>query len=122
MDFKIREDRQRRVGRGLTTEREAYFQLMQQGHSSREACGIVGTNVRTGKRWRNGWHSPPNARKPVPPIHMEVPASGPPRFLREDDRIHMADRLREGASVRTITAELGPSPAVPNNAARAPSP
>ncbi|GHH77116.1 IS30 family transposase [Streptomyces sulfonofaciens] len=32
------------------------------------------------------------------------------RGLREDERIHIADRLREKASVRTIAAELGRSP------------
>ncbi|WP_328959320.1 IS30 family transposase [Kitasatospora purpeofusca] len=83
---------------------------MQQGYSSREACRIVGINLRTGKRWRNGWHSPPNGRKPVPPIHVEAPVSGPSRYLREEERIHIADRLREDASIRTIAAELGRSP------------
>ncbi|WP_405843064.1 helix-turn-helix domain-containing protein [Streptomyces platensis] len=32
------------------------------------------------------------------------------RYLREDERIHIADRLREKASVRAIAAELGRSP------------
>ncbi|MGW3186223.1 IS30 family transposase [Kitasatospora sp. NPDC001119] len=109
MDFEIREDRHKK-GRRLTRERAAYFQLMQQGYSSREACRIVGINRRTGKRWRNGWHSPPNGRKPVPPIHVEAPACGPSRYLQEEDRLHIADRLREGASIRTIAAELGRSP------------
>ncbi len=53
MDFEIRVDRTGR-GRRLTREREAYFQLTQQGYSSAEACRIVGINLRTGKRWRNG--------------------------------------------------------------------
>lgn len=53
MDFEIREDR---TGRGLRLARgrEAYFQLIRQGYSSREACRIVGINLRAGKRWRNG--------------------------------------------------------------------
>jgi transposase len=109
MDFEIRKDKTGR-GRRLAREREACFQLMCQSYSSREACRSVGINIRTGKRWRNGWHSPPNGRKPAPPIHVEVPASGPSRYLREEDRIHIADRLREKASVRTIAAELGRSP------------
>ncbi|WP_406187846.1 IS30 family transposase [Streptomyces sp. NBC_01006] len=83
---------------------------MRQGYSSREACRIVGIDIRTGKRWRNGWHSPPGGRKPVPPIHAEAPASGPSRYLREEDRIHIADRLQEKASIRKIAAELGRSP------------
>jgi transposase, IS30 family len=109
MDFEIREDRTGR-GRRLTREREAYFELMRLGYSSFEACRVVGINYRTGKRWRNGWHSPPDGRKPVPPVTAEAPASGPSRYLREDDRIQIADRLREGASVRQIAAELGRSP------------
>jgi transposase, IS30 family len=108
MDFEIREDRNRK-GRRLTREREAYLQLMQQGYSSTEACRIVGINVRTGKRWRNGWHSPPTG-KPKPPITEEASASGVSRHLREDERIHIADRLREKATVRAIAAELGRSP------------
>ncbi|GHA98975.1 IS30 family transposase [Streptomyces chryseus] len=108
MDFKIREDRNGK-GRRLTREREAYFQLMRQGYSSREACRVVGINLRTGKRWRNGWHSPPTG-KPKPPIYVEASASGLSRYLREEDRIYIADRLREKASIRTIAAELGRSP------------
>ncbi|MGF1432571.1 IS30 family transposase, partial [Kitasatospora sp. LaBMicrA B282] len=110
MDFEIRKDRKAQGARQLTREREAYFQLMRQGYSSREACRIVGINLRTGKRWRNGWHSPPDGRKPVPPIHVAAPVSGPSRYLCEEDRIHIADRLRENASIRTIAAELGRSP------------
>ncbi|MEU5214575.1 IS30 family transposase, partial [Streptomyces sp. NPDC020742] len=41
---------------------------------------------------------------------MVVPPSGPSRYLREEDRIHIADRLREKATVRAIAAELGRSP------------
>ncbi|GAB3282031.1 helix-turn-helix domain-containing protein [Parasphingorhabdus pacifica] len=53
----------------------------------------------------------PNGRKPVPPIHAEVPASaGPSCNLREDDRIHIVDRLPEKASIRAITRELGRAP------------
>lgn len=54
MDFKIRDDRGPGGGAHLTREREAYSQLMRQGYSNSEACRIVGINVRTGKRWRNG--------------------------------------------------------------------
>ncbi|MEV0375118.1 IS30 family transposase, partial [Streptomyces sp. NPDC050636] len=95
---------------------------MEQGYSTREAARIVGINLRTGKRWRNGWHSPPGGRKAVPPIYQEPgqmplgpsepegPPAQPSRYLQEHDRIHIADRLREGASIRQIAAELGRSP------------
>lgn len=82
---------------------------MQQGHSNPDACRIVGINQRTGRRWRNGWHSPPTG-KAKPPITVEAPATQPSRYLREADRIHIADRLRERASIRQIAAELGRSP------------
>jgi IS30 family transposase len=46
---------------------------------------------------------------PEPPARPAEPA-GPSRYLTEADRIHIADRLREKASVRAIAAELGRSP------------
>jgi len=41
---------------------------------------------------------------------MVVPPAGPSRYLSEDERIHIADRLREKASLRAVAAELGRSP------------
>ncbi|MFF3943189.1 IS30 family transposase [Streptomyces phaeofaciens] len=82
---------------------------MQQGLSTKEACRIVGINTKTGRRWRNG-RSADRRQKAAPPIHAVVPPSGPSRYLCEADRIHIADRLREKASVRAIAAELGRSP------------
>ncbi|WP_327732788.1 hypothetical protein OG749_01890 [Streptomyces nojiriensis] len=35
----------------LARERAAYFSLMDRGYSSR----VVGIDVRTGKKWRNGY-------------------------------------------------------------------
>ena len=110
MDFEIRKDRTKPQGRKkLTREREAYSRLMQQGVSNREACRIVGIDVRTGQKWRNGRHAYGN-RKALPPINAGAAPSGPSRYLREEDRIHIADRLREKATVRAIAAELGRSP------------
>ncbi|MFF5455390.1 IS30 family transposase [Streptomyces sp. NPDC012950] len=91
---------------------------MEQGYSAREAAQIVGIDLRTGKRWRNGYQ---RGRKVVPPIHPEhghIPVTseaegqpcGPSRYLQEHDRIHIADRLREKASIRQIAVELGRSP------------
>ncbi|WP_435881051.1 IS30 family transposase [Streptosporangium subroseum] len=94
----------------LAREREEYFRLMDQGVSSREACRIVGINRRTGKRWRNG-SSPSAGNKGAPPVRRPaVPPSGSSRYLGEDDRIYIADRLREKASIRTIARELGRAP------------
>ncbi|MEU8517958.1 IS30 family transposase [Kitasatospora sp. NPDC048722] len=82
---------------------------MDQGLSSREACERVGINLRTGKRWRNGRNAS-GKDKARPPILEPLPTAGPSRYLREADRVHIADRLREKASIRTIAAELGRSP------------
>ncbi|MFM9582307.1 IS30 family transposase [Streptomyces caniscabiei] len=110
MDFKIRELRTVAQGRKqLVREREAYSQLMQQGFTNKEACRIVGINEKTGRRWRNG-RSADRHQKAAPPINTVVPPSGPSRYLREDDRIYIADRLREKATVRAIAAELGRNP------------
>ncbi|MGW7468981.1 IS30 family transposase [Streptomyces xantholiticus] len=109
MDFEIRADRTPQGRKKLSREREAYSRLVQQGYSNTEACRIVGIDARTGRKWRNGRSGERN-RKPVPPINLVVPASGPSRYLREDERIHIADRLREKASVRAIAVELGRSP------------
>nr|WP_303715476.1 IS30 family transposase [Kutzneria buriramensis]WKX16052.1 IS30 family transposase [Kutzneria buriramensis]WKX16103.1 IS30 family transposase [Kutzneria buriramensis]WKX16209.1 IS30 family transposase [Kutzneria buriramensis]WKX16263.1 IS30 family transposase [Kutzneria buriramensis]WKX16266.1 IS30 family transposase [Kutzneria buriramensis] len=46
----------------------------------------------------------------MPPINAVAAPCGPSRYLREEDRIHIADRLREKATVRAIAAELGRSP------------
>ncbi|MET9113757.1 IS30 family transposase [Streptomyces longwoodensis] len=110
MDFEIREGRSRPNGKRLVRERDAYFQLMDQGYSTREAARIVGINLRTGKRWRNGHHSPSQGRRPVPPVQREEPAPARSRYLSETERIHIADRVREKASVRQIAAELSRSP------------
>ncbi|MFI2190974.1 IS30 family transposase [Streptomyces sioyaensis] len=82
---------------------------MQQGFSNRQACRIVGINLKTGRRWRNG-RSADRKQKAAPPVRPVVPPSGPSRYLREAERIYIADRLREKASVRAIAAELGRSP------------
>lgn len=108
MDFEIRKDRIA-GGKRLVRERAAYFQLMEQGYSTREAARMIGIDLRTGKRWRNGWHSPPRGR-PVSPVRvMEEPASAS-RYLTENERVHVADRIREKASIRQIAGELGRSP------------
>ncbi|MFI1308545.1 IS30 family transposase [Streptomyces sioyaensis] len=110
MDFEIRKDRTPQGPRKLNREREAYFRLMQQGFSNREACRIVGIDERTGQKWRNGRRPTGSQRKALLPLGAAAEPSGPSRYLREADRIHIADRLREKAALRTIAAELGRSP------------
>ncbi|MFJ9890524.1 helix-turn-helix domain-containing protein, partial [Streptomyces sp. NPDC091287] len=109
MDFGIREVRTAQGPVKLRREREAYSRLVAQGYSNTEACRIVGVDRRTGNKWRNG-RGADRRQKAVPPISSVVPPSGMSRHLREDERIHIADRLREKATVRAIAAELGRSP------------
>ncbi|WP_277922244.1 helix-turn-helix domain-containing protein [Streptomyces sp. Root369] len=86
----------------LRREREEYFRLVREGYGNKEASGLVGVNQRTGREWRNGRTDPNRFRAPGPA------SSG--RYLRGDERIHIADRLREKATVRSIAAELSRSP------------
>lgn len=112
MDFEIRSTRAPQGRKKLNREREAYFLLMAQGVSSREACQLVGINQRTGKRWRNG--SPAAENRPV--RHPELVgsaraiSSSSGRYLTQQDRLAIADLLREGRSLRSIAAEMGRSP------------
>jgi hypothetical protein len=95
-EFEIREIRTPQGWKELTREREAYFRLMDQGFSSQEACRIVGINRRTGKRWRNGTAPNKTKKKGAPPVRRPaVPPSDASRYLREDERIYIADRVRE---------------------------
>ena len=125
MDFEVRTDRRSQGPRKLVREREEYLRLVDLGIGNTEACRIVGINRRTGKRWLYGRQAsgtkkaaPPLIETPWPwqytepssPPPAPVEPAGPSRYLGESDRIHIADRLREKASIRTIAAELGRSP------------
>lgn len=110
MDFEIREDRERSRGRrALSHERAAYLRLVQQGLSNKEACRIVGINLRTGRRWRNG-RNPTDKNVGALPITSAAPPAVRGRYLHETERIHIADRVRENASIREIARELGHAP------------
>ncbi|MFE1521241.1 helix-turn-helix domain-containing protein, partial [[Kitasatospora] papulosa] len=109
MMFEIRKDRAKALGgrRRLVREREEYFLLVDQGYGNTEACRLVGINERTGREWRNGRTAKDRFRAPARPASAPVV---PSRFLTQADRLHVADRLREKATVRAIAAELGRSP------------
>jgi transposase, IS30 family len=106
MAWEIRADHKPQGRKALVCEWEEYFRLMGQGLSSQEACRIVGANYRTGKRWRNGWRATPD-NKAKPPISRPGTQAGPARYQRQEERI--ADRLREGASLRAVAAGSGRS-------------
>lgn len=110
MDFEIRKVRKAQGAKKLRAERQEYFRLMAQGYGNKEASRLVGVNERTGREWRNGRFSPGQLRLPARPERVARPAQAASRYLREDERIHIADRLREKASIRAIAAELGRSP------------
>ncbi|WP_404827991.1 IS30 family transposase [Streptomyces lydicus] len=78
------------------------------GLTNKEASRRVGVHDRTGREWRNGRTDPKRRRAPA--LAEQEPVPSATRYLRDDERIHIADRLREKASVRTIAAELGRSP------------
>ncbi|CAG7650245.1 IS30 family transposase [Streptomyces bryophytorum] len=109
MDYKIRQDRTPQERKKLTAGRAAYFQLMREGYSNKEVCRIVGINPRTGKVWGNGRNAHKGRSRSAPPVRGAA-STGPSRYLRESDGIHIADGLREKASLRPIAAEFGRSP------------
>jgi transposase-like protein len=88
---------------------EQSVRLMDQGFNNSEACRIVGINRWTGKRWRHGRQAT-GVTRGAPPVRRPLSPDGPSRYLREPERIHIADRLREKASIRQIAAELGRNP------------
>ncbi|GAA2127025.1 hypothetical protein GCM10009727_16510 [Actinomadura napierensis] len=54
MEFKIRDRSVNRGNRALMEGCRSYLQLVDPGVRYVEAARIVGINMRTGKRWRNG--------------------------------------------------------------------
>ncbi|MFC0843695.1 DDE-type integrase/transposase/recombinase [Streptomyces noboritoensis] len=87
MEFKVRDRSVNRGIRALTEERRVYLQLVDQGVGYAEAARIVGINVRTGKRWRNGRTASggtvaalpidPSGASPKPSV---TPQDGPSRY------------------------------------------
>ncbi|MFH9016610.1 IS30 family transposase [Streptomyces sp. NPDC017943] len=107
--FEIRKNRTKALGgrRRLVREREEYFRLVDLGYGNAEACRLVGIHERTGREWRNGRVANERFR---PPARSAPAPEAADRYLTQADRLHIADRLREKATVRAIAAELGRSP------------
>ena len=98
---------------GLVDKRPGYVQLMKDGHSNLAACRILGISRNTGSRWLNGRNGVPGLRQQGldPRRRLPVPvASGSSRYLSEDERVFIADRLLARSSLRSIARELGRSP------------
>lgn len=117
-----------RAGRGnrgpgaapLQAQRQEYAELRARGVSNAEACRIVGVNRRTGTRWLYGRNIPVATGGEVhyPPVINYQQAVRSERFLSEDERELIAERLRVGDSLRAIGRALGR--AHPPSAARSP--
>ncbi len=99
-------------GRPLTSKRDLYVQLMNQGLNNSEACRQVGVNRKTGQRWRLGRVvTDPKygvyRYDPIVPPGSTAPGSD--RYLSGEERIVIADGVRAGRSKRLIAGELGRS-------------
>lgn len=97
---------------GLTEKRERYVQLMQQGHLNSEACRILEIYRNTGDRWLNGRKGVgAMSRQMLYPPRVVVPVrTMSERYLSEEERVFIADRLLGRASLRSIAREPGRSP------------
>ena len=95
-----------------TAKREQFAQLIARGVPSAQACRIVGVNPRTGKWWRHGRTitSSSGQRLHYPAVINTRTREISSRYVSEDERVRIADLVREGAGVRAIAKELGRSP------------
>jgi len=93
----------------LMAQRREFAGSIAKGVSNSEACRLVGVNRRTGTRWRYGrtvtYSSGDELHYPPMATSRTTCLSG--RFLSEDERVLIADRVRAGASLRAIGRELG---------------
>jgi IS30 family transposase len=96
-----------------TAKREQFARLIAQGVPSAQACRMVGVNPRTGKRWRHGRtiNGSSGRRLHYPPVISSRKREISSRYLSEEERVCIADLLRQRLGVRAIAAELGRSPA-----------
>jgi transposase len=98
-----------RRGKRLIEERGAYFALVDAGVGVRDAARTVGVNYRTAKRWNAAARAAAidQARTAVAdPAGREIST----RYLSGAERIVIADRVREKASLRSIAAQLNGRP------------
>jgi IS30 family transposase len=110
--FEVRSDRRPQGRKKLAAERRHYFDLVNSGAGTNEACQIVGINYATGYRWRRaaGSRSGPVTQAVSPArTRRGAPAAATgerPRYLTIADRLVIADLVRLGRSQAEIAAEL----------------
>ena len=101
--------------RPLSVERARFQVLLAAGMSVAKASREVGINERTGYDWKRGVAKSRSVRV-YPNGRIVGPSGGhadreiSARFLREDERIQIADLKLAGESVRAIARALGRSP------------
>jgi transposase, IS30 family len=105
-------DRRRRASGVQAEKQQRYLQLIAQGLNNSEACRLVGINRKTGNRWRYGRRVRNSAGALViyPAVKAKEARPRSPRYLSEQERIHIADLLAAKVTVRGIAAELGRAP------------
>ena len=91
--------------------RAEYVRLLdEEGMNFTQAAHAVGVSKRTGKAWRNG-RTRATGRNGKPLVDwyrstMDKPKTLHPRYLSQEERIQIADRLRLGDSIRAIARLL----------------
>ncbi len=105
-------DRRRRASGVQAEKQQRYLQLIAQGLNNSEACRLVGINRKTGNRWRYGRRVRNSAGALViyPAVKAKEARPRSPRYLSEQERIHIADLFAAKVTVRGIAAELGRAP------------
>jgi hypothetical protein len=90
-------------------QRQEFARLIAKGVNNSAACRLVGVNRRTGTRWRFGRTvtSSSGLELHYPAMASTKTTCLSARFLSEDERILIGDRVRAGASLRAIGRELG---------------
>lgn len=96
----------------LIAQRQEFGRLIALEVNNSEACRQVGVDRRTGTRWRFGRTitSSTGLELHYAPVAMTNTKSLSARFLSEDERVLIGDRLRASASLRAIGRELGGRP------------
>ena len=95
--------------------RAEYVRLLdEEGMNFTQAAHAVGVSKRTGKAWRNG-RTRATGRNEKPLVDwyrstMDKTKTLHPRYLSQEERIQIADRLRLGDSIRAIARLLGRDP------------
>jgi IS30 family transposase len=96
---------------GFTEKRERYVQLMKHGYSNSAACRVLGIHRHTGNHWLNGRNGVGGLRQQgLDPRRVPIPVpTEASRYLSEDERVFIADRLLARSSLRSIARDLGRS-------------